>query len=332
MTTTPNPHGPPVPLVLGGSPLGNLYRPMTDGRAHELVDAAWAAGVRHFDTAPHYGLGLSERRLGAALADRPRAEFTVSTKVGRLLVPDPAGGGRQDPEGFAVPATHRRVWDFSADGVRRGLEESLRRLGLDHVDVVYLHDPDDHWEQAATEAMPALVELRDSGAVGAVGVGLNQWRLAARFVRETDVDVVMLAGRYTLLDPSAGQAFLPLCLDRGVDVAAAGVFNSGLLARHDVPDGATYDYRPAPPDLLDRARRIAAVCARHDVELPRAALWFPLGHPAVSSSVVGLGSTAELDQAVTALAGPPPAALWRDLEEEGLLDEHGHGGRAVRPR
>ncbi|MEU4746825.1 aldo/keto reductase, partial [Actinosynnema sp. NPDC023658] len=254
MTTASSPSA--VPLILGGSTLGNLYRPMTDEQAHELVDAAWAAGVRHFDTAPHYGLGLSERRLGAALAGRPREEFTVSTKVGRLLVPDPDGGGRPDPDGFAVPATHRRVWDFSADGVRRSLEESLGRLGLDRVDVVYLHDPDDHWDQAATEGLPALLRLRDTGVVRSVGVGMNQWRMPARFVRETDVDVVMLAGRYTLLEQPAAAEFLPLCVERGVDVAVAGVFNSGLLARHDVPDSATYDYGPAPAELLARARRI----------------------------------------------------------------------------
>jgi D-threo-aldose 1-dehydrogenase len=295
---------------------------MTDARARELVDAAWAAGVRRFDTAPHYGLGLSERRLGAALADRPRGEFTVSTKVGRLLVPDPDGGGRSDPAGFAVPATHRRVWDFSADGVRRSLDESLGRLGLDRVDVVYLHDPDDHWDQAVAEALPALLDLREQGVVRAVGVGMNQWRMPARFIREAELDVVMLAGRYTLLEQSAAAEFLPLCAERGVGVAVAGVFNSGLLARHDVPDDASYDYRPAPPDLVARARRIAAVCARHDVELPRAALWFPLRHPAVSAVVVGLGSTAELDQAVAALADPPPTALWDDLEAEDLLDEH----------
>ncbi|ONI92088.1 aldo/keto reductase [Saccharothrix sp. ALI-22-I] len=310
----------PLPrLGLGTSPLGNLYTEVTDSQARAVVDAAWEAGVRSFDTAPHYGLGLAERRLGAALADRPRAEFVLSTKVGRLLVPDPAGAGRRDDDGFAVPATQRRVWDFSAAGVLRSLESSLERLGLDRVDVVYVHDPDDHWDQAVGEAVPALVELREQGVIGAVGVGMNQWRMPARFVRESDVDVVMLAGRYTLLEQPALAEFLPLCAERGVDVVVAGVFNSGLLAQHEVPDDATHDYRAAPADLIDRARRIAAVCARHGTTLPAAALWFPFGHPAVTGAVVGARTEAEIRANVAALTAPPPLGLWAELRGEGLL-------------
>jgi D-threo-aldose 1-dehydrogenase len=306
-------------LGLGTSPLGNLYTAVTDGEARAVIDAAWDAGVRTFDTAPHYGLGLAEQRLGAALADRPRSEYVLSTKVGRLLVPDPAGAGRLDDDGFVVPATHRRVWDFSADGVRRCLESSLERLGLGRVDVVYVHDPDGHGDQAITEAVPALVELRDQGVIGAVGVGMNQWQLPARFVRESDVDVVMLAGRYTLLEQPALAEFLPLCAERGVHVVIAGLFNSGLLARHDVPDGATHDYRVAPPELIDRARRIAEVCARHGTTLPAAALWFPFGHPAVTGAVVGARTEAEILANVAALTKPLPTELWADLREEGLL-------------
>jgi D-threo-aldose 1-dehydrogenase len=316
MTTDRN----PLPrLGLGTSPLGNLYTAVTDSQARAVVDAAWDAGVRTFDTAPHYGLGLAERRLGAALADRPRSEYVLSTKVGRSLVPDPAGAGRLDDDGFAVPAAWRRVWDFSADGVRRCLEASLERLGLDRVDVVYLHDPDDHADQAVTEAVPALVELREQGVVGAIGVGMNQWQLPARFVRESDVDAVMLAGRYTLLEQSALTEFLPLCAERAVDVVIAGMFNSGLLARHDVPDDATHDYRAAPADLVRRARRIAEVCARHGTTLPTAALWFPFGHPAVTGAVVGARTEAEIRANVAALTTPPPAGLWADLRDEGLL-------------
>jgi D-threo-aldose 1-dehydrogenase len=310
----------PLPrLGLGTSPLGNLYTAVTDDEARAVIDAAWKSGVRTFDTAPHYGLGLAERRLGAALADRPRAEYVLSTKVGRLLAPDPAGAGRLDDDGFVVPAAWRRVWDFSADGVRRCLESSLERLGLDRVDVVYVHDPDGHGDQAVAEAVPALVDLREQGVVGAVGVGMNQWQLPARFVRESDVDVVMLAGRYTLLEQPALTEFLPLCAERGVDVVAAGVFNSGLLARHDVPDDATHDYRAAPADLIDRARRIAEVCARHGTTLPAAALWFPFGHPAVTGAVVGARTEAEIRANVAALTAPPPAGLWADLRAEGLL-------------
>ncbi len=309
-------------LGLGTATLGNLYEAVTENQARAVVDAAWEAGVRSFDTAPHYGLGLAEVRVGAALANRPRAEFVLSTKVGRLLVPDPAGARRRDPEGFAVPAASRRVWDFSAAGVRKSLESSLERLGLDRVDVVYLHDPDNHWDQAMGEAVPALVELREQGVIDAVGIGMNQWQLPARFVRECEpgsVDVVMLAGRYTLLEQPALAEFLPLCAERGVGVVVAGVFNSGLLARQEVPDDATHDYRAAPAGLIGRARRIAAVCARHGTTLPAAALWFPFGHEAVTGAVVGARSVAELRANVAAFAAPPPPGLWADLRDEGLL-------------
>jgi D-threo-aldose 1-dehydrogenase len=308
-------------LGLGTSPLGSLYTEVTDDEARAVIDAAWDAGVRTFDTAPHYGLGLAERRLGAALRDRPRDEFVLSTKVGRLLVPDPDGAGL-DPEGFAVPATSRREWDFSASGVRRSLESSLDRLGLDRVDVVYLHDPDDHWEQAAGEALPALAELREQGVIGAIGAGMNQWEMLVRFVRESGpstVDTILLAGRYTLLEQPALTELLPLCEERGVEVLAAGVFNSGLLARQDVPDGATYEYRAAPEDLLGRARRIAAICARHGTTLPAAALWFPFGHPAVTGVLIGARSAEEMRANVGAFATSPPPELWAQLRDEGLL-------------
>ncbi|MEV4048288.1 aldo/keto reductase, partial [Streptomyces sp. NPDC049744] len=216
-------------LGLGAAQLGNLFRETSDADAQGAVDAAWDSGVRYFDTAPHYGLGLSERRLGAALARRPRAEYTVSTKVGRLLVPSPETAHRQDDGGFAVPASFRRVWDFSRDGILRSLEGSLTRLGLDHVDIVYLHDPDDHWRQASTTGVDTLVELRDQGVVKAVGAGMNQAAMLTEFVRRSDVDLVMVAGRHTLLDRSARDELLPLARKRGVGVVAAAGYNSGLL-------------------------------------------------------------------------------------------------------
>jgi D-threo-aldose 1-dehydrogenase len=304
-------------LGFGAAPIGNLYREVSETRARGTVDAAWACGVRYFDTAPHYGLGLSERRLGAALTGRPRTEYVLSTKVGRLLEPSPGGG--TDPAGFAVSATHRRVWDFSADGVRRSLASSLERLGLDRVDVVLLHDPDDHWAQAVSEAYPALARLRDEGVIGAIGVGMNQCGMPTRFVRETDIDVVLLAGRYTLLEQPAADELLPLAAERGVSVLAAGVFNSGLLARPEVPDDATYDYEPAPGRLLEKARRIAAVCRRHGVTLPRAAAWFPLGHPAVASVVLGMHDATQVTENAGLLAEAVPAGLWDELRAERLL-------------
>ncbi|MEU6803600.1 aldo/keto reductase [Streptomyces neyagawaensis] len=313
-------------LSYGAAGIGNLYRPVTDEEAAAAIDAAWDAGIRTFDTAPHYGLGLSERRLGEALRDRPRDTYTVSTKVGRLLVPadgdgDGHGAGDGDGDdlanGFAVPATLRRVWDFSADGVRRSLEASLDRLGLDRVDIVLLHDPDDHAEQALDEAYPALERLRGEGVVGAIGVGMNQCALPARFLRETDIDVVLLAGRYTLLEQEGLTELLPEAAARGRSVLVGGVLNSGLLT--DPAPGATYDYAPAPEPVLDRARRLKAVTERHGVPLRAAALHFPLGHPAVASVLTGARSTDEVRDTVEQLRAPVPAALWDELRAEGLL-------------
>ncbi|MDX2939573.1 aldo/keto reductase [Streptomyces ipomoeae] len=303
-------------LAFGAAGIGNLYRPVTDEDAAATLDAAWDAGIRTFDTAPHYGLGLSERRLGAALRDRPRDSYTLSTKVGRLLVPD-GSGGDDLADGFAVPATLRRVWDFTADGVRRSLEASLDRLGLDRVDIVLLHDPDDHAEQALREAYPALERLRAEGVVGAIGVGMNQCALPARFLRETDIDVVLLAGRYTLLEQGGLAELLPEAAARGRSVLIGGVFNSGLLT--DPKPGATYDYAPAPEAVLQRAQRLKTVTERHGVPLRAAALRFPLGHPAVASVLTGARSPEEVRDTVEQLRRPVPAALWDELRAEGLL-------------
>jgi aryl-alcohol dehydrogenase-like predicted oxidoreductase len=315
-------HGNPrlTALGFGAAQGGNLYRATSDETFAAAVDAAWSAGIRYFDTAPHYGLGLSERRLGAALRGRPRDSYLVSTKVGRLLEPTPGAAPGRDPEGFDVPASHRRVWDFSRDGVRRSLDESLQRSGLDRFDIVYLHDPDEHWQQAATEALPALTDLRDQGVIGAVGAGMNQSPMLARFVRETDIDLVMCAGRYTLLDRSAADDLLPAAEQHQVGVIIAGVYNSGLLAADRPPDDATYDYRPAPDALVQRARRIAAVCAEHGVTLPEAALAFVRAHPAVVSTVVGLRSPAEVTETVRRAATVVPDALWPALRAAGLID------------
>lgn len=307
-----------TPLALGCAGLGNLYQPVADETALATVEAAWDAGIRTFDTAPHYGLGLSERRLGAALRGRPRDTYTVSTKVGRLLVPNPEGGSGDDlAHGFAVPATQRRVWDFSADGVLRSLEASLDRLGLDRIDVALLHDPDDHAEQALREAYPALERLRAEGVVGAIGVGMNQSALPARFLRETDIDVVLLAGRYTLLDEDGLAELLPEAAARGRSVVIGGVFNSGLLIAPQ--PGAMYDYAPAPRPVLDRALRLLEVTERHGVPLRAAALRFPFGHPAVASVLTGARSPGEVRDTVEQLRHQIPDALWEELRAEGLL-------------
>ncbi|SHI52871.1 aldo/keto reductase [Streptomyces sp. 3214.6] len=304
-------------LGLGAAALANLFSEVTDEQAYDTVTAAWRRGVRYFDTAPHYGLGLSERRLGAALRDFPRAQYTVSTKVGRRLEPVDPPVGDDLANGFAVPATHRRVWDFSADGVRRSLEASLERLGLDRVDIVYLHDPDDHAEQAFREGYPALEKLRSEGVVGAIGAGMNQAEMLTRFVRETDVDVVLCAGRYTLLDQRARAELLPAAVERGVSVVIGGAFNSGLLA--DPRPGATYNYGQAPAELLETALRMKEVADRHGVTLRAAALAFCAAHPAVASVLVGARSPAEAEDCAEQFAAPVPAALWDELRDTGLL-------------
>ncbi|MFI6684592.1 aldo/keto reductase [Streptomyces sp. NPDC050485] len=301
---------PVTALSFGGAALGNLFTPLTDEAARGAVDAAWEAGIRYFDTAPHYGLGLSERRIGAALRDRPRDAYTLSTKVGRVLEPW-EGGGDDLAEGFAVPATHRRRWDFSADGVRRSIAASLERLGLDRIDIAYLHDPDDHGEQALREAYPALERLRAEGVVRAIGAGMNRTGLLTRFLRESDVDAVLCAGRYSLLDQGAADELLPEAAARGRSVVVGGVFNSGLLA--DPRPGAMYDYSAAPPELLERALKIKAVCAGHGVPLRAAALAFPLRHPAVASVLAGARSAAEVRDTAAMFATPVPDELWEEL-------------------
>lgn len=305
-------------LGLGCAPLGNLYAAVEDGTAAATIDAAWWSGVRLFDTAPHYGLGLSERRLGAALDGRPGA--VVSTKVGRVLV-ERDGPARADEDGFAVESSLVRRWDFSAAGVRRSLEASLVRLRRDGVDIALLHDPDDHLDQAAREGVPGLTRLRDEGLCRAVGAGMNDWRGLAALVERCDLDVVLVAGRYTLLEQDALHGLLDLCARRGTAVLAAGIFNSGILASASPTPWARYDYARAPREVLRRAARLAEVCARYGSSLPHAALHFPLAHPAIVSVVVGARTAQEVRRNAALLARPVPPELWTALRREGLLPE-----------
>ncbi|MFF4702905.1 aldo/keto reductase [Streptomyces sp. NPDC001288] len=309
--------GVPVsPLGLGAAAIGNLYTEVPDRQAHDTVTAAWEQGVRYFDTAPHYGLGLSERRLGQALRAYDRDAYTLSTKVGRRLEPGP-GVGDDLADGFAVPDTHRRIWDFTADGIRRTLEASLERLGLDRIDVVYLHDPDDHAEQAFREGYPALEKLRSEGLVRAIGAGMNQTAMLTRFVRDTDVDVVLCAGRYTLLDQSALADLLPAAAERGASVVIGGAFNSGLLA--DPRPDATYNYTQASNELLARAVRLKTLAERHGTTLRAAALAFCAAPAAVASVLVGARSAAEIEDGARQFATPVPAAFWQELRTAQLL-------------
>ena len=308
------------PLGFGAAGMGNLYRAVDDSVARAAVEAAWAGGIRYFDTAPHYGLGLSERRLGLALGDKPRGEFLVSTKAGRLLVPADNPSRSRDDEGFDVPADLRRVWDPTEAGIRRSLEESLGRLGLDHVDVLYLHDPDAYdLEAGITQALPAMVKLRAEGLVKAIGVGSNSSDALLECVLRSELDLVMLAGRYTLLEQPAQENLLPACVERGVGVVNVGVYNSGLLARSTISDDAHYNYVPAPQEILDRARRLAACCAEFGVELPTAALQFSLRHPAVRTVVVGASNPSQIEQNIARMHEPIPEELWEELRRRALV-------------
>jgi D-threo-aldose 1-dehydrogenase len=305
-------------LGFGGAGIGNLYRAIPDGEALATVLAAWDAGIRYFDTAPHYGLGLSEQRLGAVLRDKPREDFAISTKVGRVL--EPRAGGPEnprDPEGFDVPAAFARRWDFTEAGIRRSLEDSLERLGLAHMDIAYLHDPDVHdLDAGIRQALPVLEKLREEGLVEAIGVGTNSAEAALACVEGADLDLVMLAGRYTLLE----QPRVPLlerCLARGTGVVAVGVFNSGLLARPEIPQDAHYNYGQAPREILERARGLAALCRDFGVELPTAALQFPLRHPAVVNVTAGARSPEQVADNAARMDEPVPEELWEALAAGG---------------
>jgi D-threo-aldose 1-dehydrogenase len=301
-------------LGLGTAPLGNMFRSVDERDGLAAVTRAWDLGLRFFDTAPLYGHGLAERRLGEALRAQPRDACVVATKVGRLLR---TNRGPVPSSIFAdTPAVHP-VFDFSARAALRSLEESLDRLGLERVDVLHVHDPDHHAAQALGGAFPALRQLRAEGRIRAIGAGMNQSAMLARFVREADVDCVLLAGRYSLLDQGGLDELLPLCVERGVAVIAAGVFNSGLLATPE--PGATFDYEPAPPALVARAQQLSALCEEYQIPLRAAALQFPLAHPAVLTVLSGARSAAEIEENATLFAQPIPSALWDRLRREGFI-------------
>ena len=309
-------------LGFGAAPIGNLYRAIDDDIAAAAVESAWDNGIRYFDTAPHYGLGLSELRLGRALAGRPRSEFAVSTKVGRLLVdnPDPVGSDLA-AGGFDVPDALTRRRDHTRDGVLASVESSLLRLGLDRLDIVYVHDPEDHLEETVRETIPALVELREAGVIGAIGVGMNFVAPLRVLIERTPLDVIMVAGRWTLTDRSAAQ-LLADCAARGVGVVAAAPFNSGLLARAWPVDDANFDYGPASPEILALARRLAGTCLDHGVALPHVALQFPAREPVVVSVVAGMRTRAQVVQDVRWMRDPLPEDLWPALEQERRTSWH----------
>ena len=318
-----------VDLGLGGAPLGNLFTPVAETDAVALVRHAWDRGIRYFDTAPHYGNGLSERRIGAALRAMPRDAFLMSTKVGRRLVPDTAAA--RDQHGYVDVLPFAQQWDYSFDGTLACVEESLQRLGLARIDFVFIHDVarDAHGDRAPQRfreamegAVPALARLKAEGAIAGYGLGVNDWQVCVDALAHADFDVLLLAGRYTLLDQSALPVLLPLCARRGTRIVIGGPFNSGILATGSCPvDGSAprFDYAPAPPDIVAKVARIEAVCARHAVALESAALQFPRAHPAVATVVAGARSRFELDHAIAMMRAPIPHAFWQELRAEALL-------------
>ncbi len=313
-------------LGLGGAPLGNLFTPVKNADAASLMESAWATGCRSFDTAPHYGHGLSEHRLGRALHGLPRNAFALSSKVGRILTPD--AGAAREQHSYVDILPFNQHWDYSAAGTRRSVEDSLQRLGLARLDAAFVHDPDaaTHGERAPgvlrqviEETLPTLQQLKREGLVRQVGLGTNDVAVVVQILREAELDVLMLAGRYSLLDHSALDGLLPLCVARGVRIALGGVFNSGILATGTKGATPTFNYAPAAREWLERTTRIEAVCEDYGVPLRAAALQFPLAHPAVEIVMLGARNAAEWHDAQAMLQHAVPQEFWSTLRSQGLL-------------
>jgi D-threo-aldose 1-dehydrogenase len=308
-------------LGFGGASLGNMYKPADDEEALRAISTAYSRGVRYFDTAPLYGYGKSERLYGTVLKEVPRESFVLSTKIGRLIVDgDPTPETEKTP--FVDLPGRYPVFDFSRDGILRSLEESLERLQLDRVDIIYIHDPDveDCYEQAIKEAYPTLEDLRRQKIIGAIGAGMNQAEMLTQFAREGDFDCFLLAGRYTLLDQIALDELLPLCFEKEISIIIGGAYNSGILAT-GAREGAHYNYQPAPPEIIEKTKRIEKVCARYHVPLKAAALQFPFGHPAVVANIPGTRSKGRFEENLALFRHPIPPDLWDELREKKLISE-----------
>ena len=317
-------------LGFGTAPLGNLYRAHTNKEANNTLEAAWARGVRYFDTSPLYGLGQSETRLNHFLKGKKRTDYVVSTKVGRLLEVCKPAERTAIGKFFDTPSRRER-FDYTYDGFMRSLEFSLERTGLDAIDVLLVHDcdvfthgseavRDMHLKTLMSSGYKALVKMRDEGVIKAFGAGVNEWQVCQTMAEQGDFDLFLLAGRYTLLEQEASlNSFLPLCEKRGIGIILGGPYNSGILATGPKP-GAFYNYSKAPSHILERVRKIEAVCKSHGVKLAQAALRFPLTHPSVVSVIPGAASPQEVANNVTTMAAKIPKALWKQLKAEGLLD------------
>ena len=302
-------------IGLGSAPLGGLFSAVSDADAEATLEAGWSAGIRFFDTAPLYGFGLAERRLGAFLRQQKRDSFAISTKVGRLLRPDASSAEDDDYKG--APAL-RPQFDFSYDGVMRSVEESLDRLGLDRVDVLLVHDPDDHYDAAVNGAFRALMRLRDHGTVKAIGSGMNQSEMLTRFAEAVPVDCFLLAGRYTLLDQGALDALFPVCAAKNIGILLGGIYNSGILANPHT--GAKFNYRDADAALVARALELDQLCRKHGTELKAAALQFCMAHPAVTVALMGARNAAEVADSIAMSERTVPQAFWQELRAKNLVD------------
>lgn len=310
-------------LGVGAAQFGNMGKVTPERDCLAAVDTAWEKGLRFFDTAPHYGLGLSEQRLGKALKGRSPEDYVVSTKVGRLLTCNPLPLGSDEANGFHVPDDLIRVRDYTAEGVRQSLEASLERLEMASVDILWIHDPEeptDRFEEALAGAVPELNRLRDQGRIAAWGVGSKDANMLKRFVDQASPDLIMLAGRYTLLEQER-VGLMSACLGKQVGVVAVGVFNSGLLARDEPPADAWYEYGQAPESVLERARELAKVARAHDVRLPAAALAFPWRHPAVVNVMAGMRSSEQVKRNHALASSDIPEAFWSELQARGLVKE-----------
>jgi D-threo-aldose 1-dehydrogenase len=303
-------------IGFGASAIAGLYRAVSRDAAEETLTTAWEAGIRYFDTAPFYGFGLSERRLGDFLRDKPRESYVLSSKVGRLLHPAP---DHEVPDhGFVDPLPFRPDYDYTYDGVMRSLESSLARLGLNRIDILYVHDigaythgpeADRHLRDLLSGGIRALDELRTEGAIRAFGLGVNEVEICLEVLKEVDLDCLLLANRYTLLDRTAGMELIPECSRRGVSLVIGGVFNSGILATGPVP-GAHYEYGPAPQEILDRVASLERIASSHGVSLAAAALQFPLRNPAVSSVLIGTAKPESLIRNLRLLEQPIRPQVW----------------------
>jgi D-threo-aldose 1-dehydrogenase len=335
-----------IPILgLGTNPLGGLYEAVPPATVKAIIDRAWERGVRFFDLAPVYGYGAAEKNVGAALTDRPRDLYTLTTKVGRLLLSDEDAKGREDREDVMVIWQGTQLYkgtdpvkpyfDFTYDGVMRSFEASLERAGVDRFDAIHIHDPDLHPDEAIDGAFRTLSDLKSQGVIGAIGCGMNQWEMLAAFARRADFDCFLLAGRYSLLDQTALAELLPVCEERSISLIVGGVYNSGILSHSDPgsirgvdaapgavaswKDNVTYNYIPAPPEVIARAAKIRAICDAHGTPMMAAAIQFPRHHPAVAAVLMGPRELAHVDSNVDMFNFPIPDALWADLKAEGIL-------------